>query len=77
MSTFGVVIESLYSSALCNVGIEDPNYFLEIEFSNQLRKLPLSPRKYAQDLLQLLGLLGYKLEISPIEAWPKFWDYNL
>ena len=49
-------------------------YFLRIEFTYSKDKVTLSQRKYALDLLHETGLLGCKLESTPIEQNPPFWD---
>ena len=54
--------------------LETPRYFLGIEFALQDGKLALTQRKYALDMLKETGLLGCKLETSPMEARQQFWD---
>ena len=49
-------------------------YFLGIEFAHKDGKLALTEWKYALDMLKETGLLGCKLETSPMEARPQFWD---
>ena len=58
--------------SICDLG--SPRYFLGIEFAHQDRKLALTQRKYALDMLEETGLLGCKPETSPMEARPQFWD---
>ena len=52
----------------------NPRYFLGIEFAHQDRKLALTKRKYALDMLKDTRLLGCKPKTSPMKARPQFWD---
>ena len=51
-----------------------PTYFLGIKFAHQDRKLALTQRKYALDLLKETRLLGCQPKTSPMEALPQLWD---
>ena len=42
--------------------------------THQDGKLTLTQRKYTLDMLKETRLLGCKLETSPMEASPQFWD---
>ena len=49
-------------------------YFLGIEFAYTRGRMALPQRKYALDLLLETGLMGCKLESTPVDQSLDFWD---
>ena len=71
----GILAMKTYLQQHLNIrDLGSPRYFMGIEFAHQDGKAALTKRKYPLDMLKETGLLGCKLETSPMEARPQFWD---